>query len=171
MIISGIMARQICSKADPLCGYGLYPQTGGEKPAGRLSNDHPEHRKRTDYDFDRLPLDHPAKAPYSLFSQGSDAVRAGIVLGLGTRLQVLQSEAVRQITRRSDIDLSLPGKQKCAYFIILDDQNSSLEFLSSLFFVFLFIKLVRYADSMPEQRCKVPVNIILDEIEQHWRDP
>ena len=114
--------------------------------------------------FDRLPLDHPAKAPYSLFSQGSDAVRAGIVLGLGTRLQVLQSEAVRQITRRSDIDLSLPGKQKCAYFIILDDQNSSLEFLSSLFFVFLFIKLVRYADSMPEQRCKVPVNIILDEM-------
>lgn len=114
--------------------------------------------------FDRLPLDHPAKAPYRLFSQGSDAVRAGIVLGLGTRLQVLQSEAVRQITRRSDIDLSLPGKQKCAYFIILDDQNSSLEFLSSLFFVFLFIKLVRYADSMPEQRCKVPVNIILDEM-------
>ncbi|MFQ8908328.1 MAG: hypothetical protein ACLR7K_15330 [Subdoligranulum sp.] len=75
--------------------------------------------------FDRLPLDHPAKAPYSLFSQGSDAVRAGIVLGLGTRLQVLQAKAVRQITRRSDIDLSLPGKQKCAYFIILDDQNSS----------------------------------------------
>ena len=39
--------------------------------------------------FDRLPLDHPAKAPYSLFSQGSDAVRAGIVLGLGTRLQAV----------------------------------------------------------------------------------
>ena len=114
--------------------------------------------------FDRLPLDHPARAPYSLFSQSSDTVRAGIVLGLGTRLQVLQSEAVRQITRRSDIDLALPGQTKCAYFIILDDQNSSLEFLSSLFFAFLFIKLVRYADSTPEQRCKVPVNIVLDEM-------
>ena len=113
--------------------------------------------------FDRLPLDHPARAPYSLFSQSSDTVRAGIVLGLGTRLQVLQSEAVRQITRRSDIDLALPGQTKCAYFIILDDQNSSLEFLSSLFFAFLFIKLVRYADSTPELRCKVPVNLIFDE--------
>ena len=50
------------------------------------------------------------------------------------------------------------------YFIILDDQNSSLEFLSALFFAFLFIKLVRYADSTPEQRCKIPVNIILDEM-------
>lgn len=114
--------------------------------------------------FDRLPLSHPAKAPYTLFSQASDNVRAGIVLGLGTRLQVLQSEAVRKITRHSDIDLAEPGKTKCIYYIILDDQNSSLEFLSSLFFAFLFIKLVRYADSTPEQRCKVPVNIILDEM-------
>ena len=114
--------------------------------------------------FDRLPLDHPARAPYNLFSQGSDTVRTGVVLGLGTRLQVLQSESVRRITRRSDIDLAEPGKSKCAYFVILDDQNSSLEFLSSLFFAFLFIRLVRYADSTPEQRCKVPVNIILDEM-------
>ena len=91
-------------------------------------------------------------------------MRAGIILGLGTRLQVLQSEAVRQITRRSDIDLTEPGKTKCIYYIILDDQNSSLEFLSSLFFAFLFIKLVRYADSTPDQKCKVPVNIILDEM-------
>ncbi|MPM87828.1 hypothetical protein SDC9_134928 [bioreactor metagenome] len=86
------------------------------------------------------------------------------MLGLGTRLQVLQSEAVRQITRYSDIDLAEPGKSKCVYYIILDDQNSSLEFLSSLFFAFLFIKLVRYADSTPEGRCKVPVNIVLDEM-------
>ena len=42
-------------------------------------------------------------------------MRAGIVLGLGTRLQVLQSEAVRRITRSSDIDLSEPGWNKCAY--------------------------------------------------------
>ena len=114
--------------------------------------------------FDRLPMDHPAKAPYSLFSQASETVRAGIILGLGTRLQVLQSEAVRSITRRSDIDLAEPGKSKCVYYVILDDQNSSLVFLSSLFFAFLFIKLVRYADSTPDQRCKIPVNIVLDEM-------
>lgn len=80
--------------------------------------------------FDRLPVSHPAKAPYNLFSQASDNVRAGIILGLGTRLQVLQSEAVRQITKHSDIDLAEPGKSTCVYYIILDDQNSSLECLS-----------------------------------------
>ena len=38
-----------------------------------------------------------------------------------------------------------------------------MAFISSLFFSFLFIKLVRYADSTPEMRCAVPVNLILDE--------
>ena len=113
--------------------------------------------------FSRLPMSHPAKAPYNLFAQASDTVRAGIVLGLGTRLQVLQNEAVRRITSYSDIDLTLPGKEKCAYFVILSDQEGSLEFLSSLFFSFLFIQLVRYADGMPECRCKVPVDFIFDE--------
>lgn len=71
--------------------------------------------------FDKLPLDHPARAPFNLFSQSSDTVRSGIILGLGTRLQVLQNDAVKRITSRSDIDLSAPGRQKCAYFIILSD--------------------------------------------------
>lgn len=38
-----------------------------------------------------------------------------------------------------------------------------MAFLSSLFFSFLFIKLTRYADSQPNGRCAVPVNLVLDE--------
>lgn len=113
--------------------------------------------------FDKLPLDHPARAPYNLFSQSSDTVKSGIILGLGTRLQVLQNEAVRRITSRSDIDLAAPGKRKCAYYIILSDQDATMAFLSSLFFSFLFIRLTRYADSRTEGKCDVPVNLILDE--------
>lgn len=113
--------------------------------------------------FEKLPLDHPARAPYNLFAQASDTVRSGIIIGLGTRLQVLQNKSVAAITSRSDIDLTAPGKRKCAYFMILSDQNATMAFLSSLFFSFLFTKLTRYADSTPEQRCKVPVNLILDE--------
>ena len=113
--------------------------------------------------FEGLNVGHPARAPYNLFSQSSDTVRSGIVLGLGTRLQVLQNQAVQQITSQSDIDLTAPGKRKCAYFIILSDQDASMAFLSSLFFSFLFIKLTRYADANPDGRCAVPVNLIFDE--------
>lgn len=113
--------------------------------------------------FEKLPMDHPARAPFNLFAQSSDTVKSGIILGLGTRLQVLQNEAVRHITSRSDIDLTAPAKHKCAYYIVLSDSESSMGFLSSLFFSFLLIKLPRYADSRPDGRCDVPVNLILDE--------
>ena len=105
----------------------------------------------------------PAKQPYTLFNQASDTVKAGILLGLGTRLQVLQNKEVQAITSRSDIDLTAPGQRKCAYYVIISDQDTTLAFLSSLFFSFLFIKLTRYADSQPDRKCKVPVNLILDE--------
>ena len=78
-------------------------------------------------------------------------------------MQVLQNEAVASIIRHSDIDLTAPGRKKCAYFVVLSDQDATMAFLSSLFFSFLFIKLVRFADSTPEMRCPVPVNLILDE--------
>lgn len=104
-----------------------------------------------------------AKQPYGLFSQATDAVKSGIIAGLGTRLQVLQNAKVCSLTRRSDIDLSLPAKKKCAYYIITSDQDSTMAFLSSLFFSLLFIKITRFADSTQNGKCKVPVNLILDE--------
>lgn len=38
--------------------------------------------------FDVLPLTHPAKAPYGIFKQASEGVRGGVIIGLGSRLQV-----------------------------------------------------------------------------------
>lgn len=113
--------------------------------------------------FEKLPLDHPARAPYNLFAQSSDTVRSGIIQGLGTRLQVLQNREVQGITSQSDIDLAAPGNRKCAYYIILSDQDTTMAFLSSLFFSLMFIKLTRYADARPGGHCDIPVNLILDE--------
>ncbi len=113
--------------------------------------------------FEKLPLDHPARAPYNLFAQSSDTVRSGIIQGLGTRLQVLQNREVQGITSRSDIDLAAPGSKRCAYYIILSDQDTTMAFLSSLFFSLLFIKLTRHADARPGGHCDIPVNLILDE--------
>ncbi len=113
--------------------------------------------------FEKLPFSHPARAPYNLFAQSSDTVKSGIILGLGTRLQVLQNQSVQRITSRSDIELIAPAKRKCVYYIILSDQDTTMAFLSSLFFSCMFIKLSRFADSQKEGKCIVPVNLILDE--------
>lgn len=115
--------------------------------------------------FDLLPITHPAKAPYNIFRQASDAVRGGVIIGLGTRLQVFQNGLIRDITSHDEISLTLPGKQKCAYFCITSDQDSAFDFLSSLFMSFVFIKLVRYADKYGDGgSLPVPVHILADEI-------
>lgn len=114
--------------------------------------------------IEALPPGHPAKAPYNIFKQAADSVRGGVIIGLGSRLQVFQSEMIRKITSHDEIDLELPAKEKCAFFCITSDQDSTFDFLSSLFFSCLFIKLVRYADSVGKGgKCDVPVNFILDE--------
>lgn len=115
--------------------------------------------------FDLLPVSHPAKMPYLIYKQSSDTVRSGVIMGLGSRLQVFQNKLIRQITAYDEIDLTLPGKQKCAYFCITSDQDSAFDFLSSLFMTFTFIKLVRYADKYGvDGKLPVPVHILADEL-------
>ena len=87
----------------------------------------------------------------------------------GTNDQALlaarRNKLIRQITSYDEIDLTLPGKQKCAYFCITSDQDSTFDFLASLFLSFCFIKLVRYADKNCEGgRLPIPVHILGEEL-------
>ena len=114
--------------------------------------------------FSILPISHPAKAPYNIFKQAAESVRGGIIIGLGSRLQVFQNRLICEMTGSDDFDLELPGHRKCAYFCITSDQDSTFDFLSSLFFSFLFIKLVRYADKhCAGGKLTVPVTFVCDE--------
>lgn len=112
--------------------------------------------------FRVLPQVHPAKMPYNIYSQASENVRTGVVIGLGSKLQVFQNSLVQELTAISDINLALPKKEKCAYFCITSDMESTFDFIAGLFFSFLFIKLTKYADYEPKEGQK-DVYFILDE--------
>ena len=115
--------------------------------------------------FKDLDNTHPAKAPYALFQQSSETVRSGVIIGLGSRLQVFQSELIKKITAADEIDLELPGQKPCAYFLVTSDQDSTFDFLASLFLSFVFIKLVRYADKNCDGgKLPVPVHILGEEL-------
>lgn len=102
---------------------------------------------------------------YSIFKQASEGVRGGVIIGLGSRLQVFQNRDIRNITSYNEIDLELPGKQPCAYYCITSDQDSTFDFLSSLFLSFVFIRLVRYADEhCPGGELPVPVHVLGEEL-------
>lgn len=115
--------------------------------------------------FDMLPSSHPAKAPFSIFKQASDTVRSGVIIGLGSRLQVFQNKAICDMTAYDEIDMEMPGQKPCAYFCITSDQDSTFDFLSSLFLSFVFIKLVRYADKNCEGgKLPIPVHVLGEEL-------
>ena len=115
--------------------------------------------------FDMLPSGHVAKAPYNIFKRASESVRSSIIIGLGSRMSVFQNKQICEMTSYDEIDLELAGKQKCAYFCITSDQDSTFDFLSSLFLSFCFIKLVRYADKHCENsRLPVPVHVLGEEL-------
>ena len=102
---------------------------------------------------------------YSIFKQASEGVRGGVIIGLGSRLQVFQNRDIRNITSYNEIYLELPGKQPCAYYCITSDQDSTFDFLSSLFLSFVFIRLVRYADEhCPGGELPVPVHVLGEEL-------
>ena len=118
---------------------------------------------KIDKTFRGLPEDSPARMSYNIFASGSDTIKASVITGLGTRLQMFQNEDLQRLTEESDIDLTLPAKEECIYYIITSDTHSAYDFIASLFYTFLFTKLVQYADSRPNGKCDVEVFCLLDE--------
>ena len=111
-----------------------------------------------------LPPEHPAKGHHGLFLKARENLWGNIAIGLGNRLAIFQNKLVDAITRNHDVDLLLPGKQPCAYFVIISAQDSAYRFLSSLFFSLAFPRLSDYARLHGENgRLPVLVNFCLDE--------
>lgn len=113
--------------------------------------------------FSNLSPRHPSKGPFEIYRKSDPKVRSGALIGLTMRLQVFQDEHIQRIISEDEIDLALPGKQKCAYYIIMSDQENTLDFISAMFFSMFFIKIAKYADSTVCRRCEIPVNCVLDE--------
>lgn len=114
--------------------------------------------------FERLPNHHPAKMAYAdIAKEKREDVKDSWASGLARRLAIFKSPAIRKMTTTNDIDFTAPGKKKCAYFIIIDDQDRSKDMLATLYFSFFFQLCIEYADSQPDEKCEVPVNVLLDE--------
>lgn len=146
-----------------LCLYVVFELPGKERHMGNLYNILASGSGDIiDNLFNGLPMDHPAKHPYNIYKQANDNVRTGVIIGLGTRLQVFQNDIIKKMTRESDINLEEPGKSKCAYFCVISDVDMTFDYLASLFFSFLFMKLVKYSDRKGAV-CNPQVYFLLDE--------
>ena len=57
--------------------------------------------------FKGVPDDNPARMSYNIFASGSDTIKASVITGLGTRLQMFQNEDLQKLTAESDIDIAI----------------------------------------------------------------
>ena len=121
-------------------------------------------KQALDVRFEALSRSHPAYGPYMISKMAGENMWGNIVIGLGTRLQTFQQKDVRRITDSTEIELDAPGEHPCAYFVITPDTHGAFNFLASLFFTFLFVRLVSLADSDKEKkRLPLPVRVLADE--------
>jgi len=119
--------------------------------------------------FNSLDSSSPAKQAYQLFGQTTS--KSGAILGLGTRINIMQNTRVQHIFGHSDIDVTLPAKKKCAYFVISSAQTEAYDFVSTMFFSYLFLKSIQYADTKENGKTDVPIHFILDEFSQIGQIP
>ena len=88
-----------------------------------------------------------------------DDARSGLAMDF-TRLI---DPVISTVISKGEVDMTLPGREKCMYFVNLSDTDRSMDFLSALFFQEIIKELEKYADNQPNQRCKVPVTLLFEE--------
>lgn len=113
--------------------------------------------------FKNVPLNHPAASAWAVFKGMGERVQPNIVGGLNTRLQLFMTYKVRRVISNDDIRLANIGAEKTALFLIISDDNASMQLLSSLLLSFLFKDLKEAFDAVGGEG-RIPVNVIADEL-------
>ena len=121
--------------------------------------------------YDLLPPTSPAKQMGMLYANSSEKVQTDTRGGLGVRLSSLSNPILQQICGTKDIDFSLPGREKCIYYVCSSDHDASLAFYQSLFFTLLIQELSDYADDQKSQSLPVKVTLLLDEFKNIGKIP
>lgn len=113
--------------------------------------------------FKNVPLNHPAASAWAVFKGMGERVQPNIVGGLNTRLQLFMTYKVRRVISNDDIRLANIGAEKTALFLIISDDNASMQLLSSLLLSFLFKDLKEAFDAVGGEG-RIPVNVVADEL-------
>ena len=121
----------------------------------------------TTYDskFAGLPNDNPAKQAFNIYAACEPKVKGQILNGMANRLALLTNKYVKEIVSHDEIDLVLPMRRKCIYYIIISDTDTTMKFVASMFFSQIFMVQCDYSDSLSkeEKDKQLPVRYELDE--------
>lgn len=121
-------------------------------------------------DFEPMPMSHPARQAYKIFSNGSDTVKASTLLGTQLKFQIFADEKLSGMLSNSGINIPEVNMRKSAYFVVMNEKSGATRPIASLFFSFFlkdamdnWDKNDRIAEEKGEKNPCRDTTVILDE--------
>ena len=116
-------------------------------------------------DFALLSKTDPARQAFNIFANCDPKVQGQILNGFQTRIELMSNPDLKGLVASDEIDLTLPMKKRCIYYVVIPDTESTYNFIANLFFAELFIELCEYSDGLNEtdKKAQIPVTFLLDE--------
>ncbi|ETT61279.1 hypothetical protein BSK66_27765 [Paenibacillus odorifer] len=112
--------------------------------------------------FKHLPTDHPARDAYGTARLSPEKMRGSFFGSVSVMLRLFADPGVAYLTAAQDHDLSAPGSEKTAVFLIIPDENTTRHPLAALYVAQTYQELVKLSRKH-RNRLPVRVHMLLDE--------
>ncbi|MGM1023167.1 MAG: VirD4-like conjugal transfer protein, CD1115 family [Bacillota bacterium] len=112
--------------------------------------------------FKRNKIKGVANFLFNNFLLSEDKVRAGILIGLATKLTLFGIENVQEMTSHSDFRLEDLGREKTVLYLLVSDADKTFSPLVTVLWTILFNSL--YKLRLTDPTAKVPVFCLMDEL-------
>jgi len=108
--------------------------------------------------------DHFAVRQYRKFKMAAGKTAKSILVSCAARLAPFEISELREITSYDELELDTIGDQKTALFLIMSDTDDTFNFLIAMAYSQLFNLLCEKADKSKNNRLKVHVRCLIDEM-------
>lgn len=93
--------------------------------------------------FKSLPMDHPARDAYGTARLSPEKMRGSFFGSVSVMLRLFSDPGIAYLTAAQDHDLSAPGKEKTAVFLIIPDENTTRHPLAALYVAQAYQEMVK----------------------------
>ncbi|MDY6228817.1 MAG: type IV secretory system conjugative DNA transfer family protein [Clostridium sp.] len=139
-----------------------------------VKEDNEEFKSPIDIIFEELEEkdeDHFAVRQYKKYKMAAGKTAKSILISCGARLSPFDIKELREITEYDELELDTLGDNKQALFIIIDDTDSTFNFLVAILYTQMFNVLCNKADNEYKGRLPIHVRCLLDEFANIGRIP
>lgn len=124
-------------------------------------------KSKIDYMFEELEAENPdsyAVAQYKKFKLAAGKTAKSILISVGVRLADFEIPEIRNLVCEDELELNQLGMEKSALFIIMDETDTTYNYIIAILLDTLFHINVNTAKKAPGRHLKYPLRCIIDEI-------